>query len=123
MRTGQLICVLICFIVFIVTVTGCAYVKKDVVVVPCVLPATVSYTTDIAPIIDANCSFCHSAASASSGILLDNYDGLKFYADNGYLYGTISHSSGYRPMPDGGAKLNDCTISIIKKWIDSGTPR
>ena len=110
MRKGQLICILICFTVFITMAAGCAYVKKDVVTVPCVLPATVSYTTDIAPIIEANCSFCHSAASASSGILLDNYDALKFYADNGYLYGTISHAAGFRPMPDGGAKLSDCTI-------------
>jgi len=122
MRTRQQICIAFLFIFFIACAVGCAYLKKDVVVVPCVIPDNISYATDIAPIIDANCSDCHSSASASSGIQLDNYDGLKFYAQNGYLYGCISHASGYRPMPDGGGKLNDCTIATIKKWIDNGTP-
>jgi len=63
-----------------------------------------------------------SAASLTSGILLDNYDGLKYYAQNGYLYGDISHAPGFRPMPDGEAKLNNCIIATIKKWIDTGTP-
>lgn len=102
---------------------GCAYTKKDIVQAPCTIPTNVSYVTDIAPILQGNCYSCHSAASPSSGILLDSYNGLKFYAQNGYLYGTISHANGYRPMPDDGGKLSDCNISIIKKWIDSGTPQ
>jgi hypothetical protein len=111
-----------CFIVIIQAAVGCAYAKKGVVELPCVIANNISYTTDIAPIIAASCSDCHSAASNVSGILLDNYDALKFYAQNGFLYGTISHSAGYRPMPDGRGKLNNCTIATIKKWIDNGTP-
>lgn len=121
MRAGKLICILVFFIAFIAVAGGCAYVKKDVVEIPCVIADNISYTSDIAPIIEANCSDCHTGA-ASSGILLDNYDALKFYAQNGYLYGAISHSPGYRPMPDGGSKLNNCVIATIKKWIDNGTP-
>ncbi len=54
----------------------------------------------------------------------DDDDALVFYAQNGYLYGNITHAPGYNPMPDGGGggKLSDCTIATIKKWIDSGTP-
>ena len=122
MRAGQLICILMCFIVIIPAAGGCAYAKKDVVELPCVIADNISYTADIAPIIAASCSDCHSTASNVSGILLDNYDALKFYAQNGFLYGTISHSAGYRPMPDGGGKLSNCTIATIKKWIDNGTP-
>jgi hypothetical protein len=122
MRAGQLICMLMCSIVFIQAAAGCAYTKKDVIELPCVIADNISYSTDIAPIIESSCSGCHSAASNVSGILLDNYDGLKFYAQNGFLYGTVSHSAGYRPMPDGGGKLNNCTIATIKKWIDNGTP-
>ncbi|MEP7277460.1 MAG: hypothetical protein ABI813_02350 [Bacteroidota bacterium] len=121
MHLRRLAFVVVCFIVTI-AFAGCAYAKKDVIEIPCMVVDNISYTTDIAPIIEANCSDCHSAASSSSGILLDNYEGLKFYAQNGYLYGTISHSDGFRPMPDGGAKLNNCTIATIKKWIDNGTP-
>jgi len=118
MRAGQLICIL----VFIAVAAGCAYVKKDVVVIPCIVPDNVSYANDIAPILETNCYDCHSASSNSAGILLDNYDALVFYAQNGYLYGTITHAPGYNPMPDGGGKLSDCTIATIKKWIDTGTP-
>jgi mono/diheme cytochrome c family protein len=110
-------------VILIAAAEGCAYAKKDVVQVPCVISDTVSYAKDIAPIISSNCFSCHSPASNTSGILLDSYDALKFWAENGYLYGTISHGVGYRPMPDGGGKLNDCTIGIIKKWIDKGTPQ
>jgi hypothetical protein len=103
-------------------ITSCAYVKKDVVQPPCIIDSIVSYKTQIAPIIANNCFACHSTASNISGILLENYTELKFYADNGYLYGTISHASGYIPMPDGGTKLDDCSIATIKKWIDIGVP-
>jgi hypothetical protein len=123
MHASRLIFLLLFFIVSIVMAGGCAYVKKDVVQIPCVIPDNISYTRNIVPIIEANCAACHSAASNTSGILLDNYDGLTFYAKNGFLYGTISHSAGFRPMPDGGFKLNDCTIATIKKWIDNGTPQ
>ncbi len=122
MRAGKLICILVCFVIFITADGGCAYTKKDVVEIPCVIADNISYTLDIAPIIEANCFDCHSNASSTSGILLDSYDGLKYYAQNGYLYGVISHASGYRPMPDGGGKLPNCTIATIKKWIDNGTP-
>ncbi|MEP6749962.1 MAG: hypothetical protein ABJB86_19645 [Bacteroidota bacterium] len=91
--------------------------------VPCTIADSVFYTKDIVPILQTNCYQCHSTANDVSGILLDNYGGLKFYAQNGYLYGAISHSSGYRPMPDDGGKLSDCNIAMIKKWIDAGTPQ
>jgi len=107
----------------VAAVNSCAYLKKDVVVPPCTLPDSVSYARDVQPVISANCYACHSTASNISGILLDSYDRLKAYAQSGQLYGAISHSPGYRPMPDGGQQLPTCTIELIKKWIDSGTPR
>jgi mono/diheme cytochrome c family protein len=114
----------IVFLALIVSlvITSCAYLKKDVVQAPCIIDSVISYRTQVAPIIQNNCAACHSSASNISGILLENYIELKFYADNGYLYGTISHGSGYIPMPDGAAKLDDCSIATIKKWIDTGVP-
>jgi mono/diheme cytochrome c family protein len=111
------------FLVITAAIAGCAYSKKEVVQAPCIIADSVYYTANIAPVIASNCASCHSAASNVSGILLDNYDGLQYWAKNGYLYGTISHSSGFKPMPDGGAKLSDCTISLIKRWIDNGSPK
>ena len=102
---------------------GCAYTKKEIVQVPCTIPPSVTYTNDVIPVLQNNCYSCHSAASNVSGILLDNYNSLRYYAENGYLYGVITHASGYRPMPDDGGKISDCNIALIKKWIDTGMPQ
>jgi len=121
MRVRKLIFILAGFCAVVAVAAGCSYAKKDVVQVPCIIADSVFYSKDIVPILQNNCYRCHSGASNISGILLDNYSALKFYAQNGFLYGVISHSSGFRPMPDDGGKLSDCNIAIIKKWIDSGT--
>ncbi|MBS1563434.1 MAG: hypothetical protein JST39_03555 [Bacteroidetes bacterium] len=110
------------FVGLIIIMTGCAYNKKEVVQIPCTVPDTVTYTAKIEPIIRTNCYACHSAGNNVANVLLDSYSALKSYAQNGYLYGVISHANGYKPMPDGGDKLDDCTIAVIKKWIDTGTP-
>ncbi|GAC1424528.1 MAG: hypothetical protein NVSMB7_00550 [Chitinophagaceae bacterium] len=123
MQVQKLIYILLGCSIAVAVAPGCAYTKKDVVQLPCVIPDSVFYSKDVVPILQNNCYTCHSAASNSSGILLDNYNGLRLYAQNGYLYGTISHASGYRPMPDNGGKLSGCNIALIKKWIDTGTPQ
>jgi len=116
-----LACIGLGIITSIIT-AGCAYNKKEVIQVPCTVPDTVTYTARIEPIVRNNCYGCHSAGSNIAGFTFDSYAALKLYAQSGQLYGAISHASGYRPMPDGGTKLDDCTIAIIKKWIDTGTP-
>ena len=115
-----------CFLVaagFVIAigVASCVYVKKDVVQATCTIPDVVTYSGNVQPIIQANCYACHSSSSNLTGILLDNYNSIKSYAQTGTLYGVINHSAGYRAMPDGGAKLSDCTIATIKKWIDNGS--
>ena len=112
-----------CAIIWLVTGAGCAYSKKDIVQPACNIPASVSYVTNIVPVLQNNCYSCHSTSNSSSGILLDNYNSLRYYAENGYLYGVITHASGYRPMPDDGGKISDCNIALIKKWIDTGMPQ
>lgn len=53
---------------------------------------------------------------------MGTYTTDKAIAVNGKLYGSISHASGYSPMPQGAAKMTDCQLATIKKWIDSGSP-
>jgi hypothetical protein len=105
-----------------IMIAGCAYIKKDLVQAPCVIGTSVSFNTDIVPIIRQNCNTCHSTGSNVSGILLETYDEVKPWALNGFLYGTISQASGYPAMPQGSVKLDDCTIATIKNWIDNGAP-
>ena len=86
--------------------------------------ANVTYSATVRSILqNGGCLSCHSGTGASGGnIILDNYTSLKPIAQSGRLYGAISHSPGYNPMPLNGGKLTNCDISKIKKWINSGIP-
>lgn len=86
--------------------------------------ANVSYSATIAPIMAQNCALsgCHNAATASDGVMLEDYDGVKNAAYGGRLVGAIEHASGYVAMPQAMPKLDDCTISKIAAWVNAGTP-
>jgi cytochrome c553 len=87
----------------------------------CVVPTTVSYKTDVSPIITNNCLSCHSTQSKQGGIDLEGHTQLKKYASNGGLLGTIKHTSGFSKMPQGASKLSDCNIAKIEKWVNAGS--
>jgi hypothetical protein len=111
------------FIICILTFTGCYYDKEDLL-----YPAgncdtlNSTYSAVVQPALQTyGCIGCHSGPVPSGNILLTSYNAVKTYAQNGKLYGSITHSSGYVAMPQGGNKMNSCTINKIKAWIDSGT--
>jgi hypothetical protein len=81
-----------------------------------------AFSTTIQPLININCKGCHNATLSSGGIRLDNYTSVKSVADNGSLFGAISHQQGYTAMPQGGARLPECNIIQVKKWIAAGAP-
>lgn len=80
-----------------------------------------SYSGVIAPMMQQYCTGCHNSASAPGGSLMDHAS-VKNAAVSGSLIGDISHASGYNPMPQGGAKLLDCKITQVKKWVAAGAP-
>jgi hypothetical protein len=82
----------------------------------------VKYSTHIRPLIQNTCQGCHSGAAPGGGIDLSTYAGVKAMADNGKLFGSISHVSGYSAMPKNGNQLTDCQISMVKIWIYQGAP-
>ena len=90
---------------------------------------TSSYTFSgtIFPIINSNCTSCHSGSAPQGNILLEDYATISNQAQispgqPGSLYGAITHNSGNSAMPKNGTKLSDCKIQQIKRWIDAGTP-
>ena len=85
---------------------------------------SVTYSLTVKPIMLASCALsgCHDAATASNGVNLIDYAGAKAVADNGKLLGTINHSSGFSAMPKNTAKLSQCNLDKIKKWVDAGAP-
>lgn len=85
----------------------------------------VSYSQTIEPIIKNNCYSCHGNGNSEvfgKGNNLEGYDSLKIYINAGLVLGNIKHSPGYYAMPKGTAKLPNCDIAKIEKWINSGAP-
>ncbi|MBN1186239.1 MAG: hypothetical protein JXB49_28435 [Bacteroidales bacterium] len=85
----------------------------------------ITYSGTIQPMLQSNCYVCHSnsnAAGLGGNIRLEDYEDVKTVADDGRLYGSIAHESGFSPMPRGGSQLNDCIIQQTKIWIDNGAP-
>jgi cytochrome c5 len=82
--------------------------------------ANMKYAANVQPILSTSCYGCHANGSASGGVSLGSYTSVKAQVDNGNLIGTITHASGYPAMPQGGSKLSDCNINVIKAWIARG---
>lgn len=95
---------------------------------PCTLPSTVSYQTDVWPILKQNCrDACHNATYTGShgNFDMDEFSQVYLYATTGlggtsYIVGNIRHDAGFVPMPYSGGKLTDCQIATIKAWVEAG---
>jgi hypothetical protein len=83
----------------------------------------VTFAGSIVPILSASCYGCHSNANAAQfgdNIRLESYDDVKRNLER--LHGAVTWQSGYTPMPQNTAKLNDCSIQIIEIWMAQGAP-
>lgn len=80
-----------------------------------------TYSGAVKPIMDAKCAGCHNPANLGGNIDVSTYNAVKVVALNGKLYGSVAHQPGYSPMPKNSAKLSDCEIRQIQKWIGAGT--
>jgi len=80
----------------------------------------VSYSRNLVPILDANCLSCHNDLSQQGGVVLEEYEDVLRYVENGELLGSIKHEDGFEPMPLTGGKLTNCQIKKFEAWIDAG---
>lgn len=78
---------------------------------------TVTYDTDVAPIIANNCIGCHSGPNANAGLDLSSYANVRGAAEQGNLVNRINNGS--NPMPPTGI-LPPETRQIIDQWIADG---
>jgi len=114
-------------LLFILLLSSC-YWDKEELLYPVTEEAcdstNVTYSGQVSVIISTNCLACHSSSvytTTGGGINLDGYNNLITYVNNGRLQGTINHETGYSPMPKNGGKLNNCNITVIETWINSGS--
>ncbi len=84
--------------------------------------ANVTFSGSIMPIIQYNCIGCHSTADPQGDINLETYAKVKELADDGSLYGSITHHPDYVPMPREDITMPECYLRLISIWIDDGAP-
>jgi len=117
-------------ILFLTILSSCYYDNEEYLYPPgsgnC---DTTNYTFSgvIFPLINDNCTSCHSGSAPQGNVSLKDYTTISVAADippgqYGSLYGVISHNSGNSAMPKNGTQLSECNILIVKKWIDAGKP-
>jgi len=88
-------------------------------------PVTNTYTASISNIMDTySCTLqgCHAGATPAFGILLTDYQSVRFQVENGRLLGTIKHEAGFSPMPKNLPKMAQEDIDRIDLWVSEGYP-
>lgn len=91
----------------------------------------VSFETDVAPILSANCTGCHGADRASARLRLDTFNGLRAGGRSGALLqpgrprnslimGRLTARDDEQRMPRNADRLPDSELSIIARWIAGG---
>ncbi|MBM3414716.1 MAG: hypothetical protein FJY16_07265 [Bacteroidetes bacterium] len=80
-----------------------------------------TYAAVIKPIMDNKCVGCHKPGNLGGNVNLSTYIGTKAVALNGTLLGSIAHQSGFSPMPKNSAKLSNCEITHVSRWIAAGS--
>jgi hypothetical protein len=111
--------------VMVVSINSCYYDIAEELYpgsgVPCDTSA-ITYSLSVKPVLDQKCNSCHSQSLQLGGVILETYTDVLVYVNSGKLSGAINQKAAYSPMPKGGAKLDDCSILKIDKWIQAGAP-
>jgi len=82
----------------------------------------VSYSLEVAPVFVQQCNVCHSSAAQLGSVVLDNYNDVVIWVENGQLLAAINHDTGFSPMPKDGPQLDACTLAKINAWVHQGAP-
>lgn len=80
----------------------------------------IRYSSDIVPLLNRYCYSCHSQSAKLGNIILEGYDQMIKYVNDGSLIGSIRHDAGWKLMPEDAPKIPDCDIMKITEWINSG---
>ena len=78
------------------------------------------YTENVKPILESNCTACHSGSSPYGGLSLDTYTTVYYAIKSGEVLDRIQRESddpGF--MPSGGQKLSVENISVIQTFFET----
>jgi hypothetical protein len=94
----------------------------------CDTTGTITYSGQIEPIMQHNCTGCHTSPNAQGGIDLIGYTQVKAQAQilrpnspggTPVLQGVVRRTAGFKSMPTTYA-LDECSIRSIELWIGQG---
>jgi hypothetical protein len=108
----------VCIMLLAASFSGCYYdVESELYGGGCDLPQTISYSTDIQPIMDTWCAIsgCHVQDGTGSG-LLDSYEGVITKLDDGTLENALFVD---KDMPPN-STFPPCHAQAVKNWIEQG---
>ena len=104
--------------------TACSNVSEDDLLEPIILESgeTVNYIEDIKPIMENNCTFCHSNPPVNGAPMsLITFNDVVFAVENLNLIDRISRENGEAgAMPLGGPKLPQNLIDLVIQWQADG---
>jgi mono/diheme cytochrome c family protein len=107
----------------ILVLAGCTNDSTDDLVANAITPETnVTYTQNVATIINNNCIICHGTTPANGAPMsLTTYEAVKQAILERGLIDRISRPQGAEGMmPNGGTRLPQATIDIIIQWQAQG---
>jgi hypothetical protein len=103
------------------TLSSCYYDFEDELygVAACDIPASVTYTTHIEPIISQSCAIsgCHVTGGGGNGNF-ETFAGVQGKVSNGSFEETVLISGS---MPPSG-NLSSCDLQLIEAWLTAGSP-
>ena len=105
-------------LILIANFIGCDTRSYEEISGTSVIPVTVKYSTDVKPVVSANCISCHSANGAASYFPLTDYNLVKDAIEN-ILVRVQKPAGDPDKMPQGGS-LSQQNIDILKKWKTDG---
>jgi uncharacterized membrane protein len=111
-------------LIALLILASCSSVSEDDLIEPIILETneTVNYTEDIQPIIENNCTICHSNPPVNGAPMsLVTYINVVNAVNNNDLINRISRAAGEAgAMPLGGPKLPQNLIDLIIQWQEDG---
>jgi hypothetical protein len=78
----------------------------------------VTFSGTVLPILQNSCIGCHN----NTAPVFTGHAGVKPLALDGKLLCAINHRNGCAAMPLNAAKLSECKIRLITKWVNAGSP-
>jgi hypothetical protein len=120
-KHGILLVLAAVFTLFLATVpTACYYDNEEELygITPgnCDTVA-VKFSTVIQPLLNSECTSCHSPSGSQPDIPLDTYDNVKNYVTSGTLVERTNDSNS--PMPPSGL-MDNCRRNKIQAWVNQG---